>query len=174
MPHGSASFPSFPSHAPEGYVCPFCGLVEGDVSDPGNRCELTDLVHQDEDVIVFMACDGFGPHEGHAMISPARHYETLYDLPDAVLQKIALMARHVAVAMKAAWAPEGVSTRQHNEPAGNQHVWHYHLHIFPRWPDDMLYRQLRHPVDPEVRAAKARELRPALQDVLARAQTRAD
>ncbi len=168
MPHGSAEFPS---HAPEGYVCPFCGLVEGEVSDPGNRCELTDLVHQDEDVIVFIACDGFGVHEGHAMISPARHYETLYDLPDAVLQKIALMARHVAVAMKAAWQPEGVSTRQHNEPAGNQHVWHYHLHIFPRWADDMLYRQLRHPVSPEVRAVKARELRTALQDVLTRAES---
>lgn len=122
-------------------MCPFCGLVEGDVSDPGNRCELTDLVHQDEDVIVFMACDGFGPHEGHAMISPARHYETLYDLPDAVLQKIALMARHVAVAMKAAWAPEGVSTRQHNEPAGGQDVWHLHVHVLPRHPGDDLYRR---------------------------------
>lgn len=163
-----ADSPVFRSHAPEGYVCPFCGLVEGDVSHPGNRCELTDLVHQDEDVIVFMACDGFGPHEGHAMVCPARHYETLYDLPDAVLQRIALMARTVAVAMKRAWQPEGISTRQHNEPAGNQHVWHYHLHVFPRWADDMLYRQLRHPVEPEVRAVKARELRAALQEELAR------
>ena len=30
------------SHAPDDYVCPFCGLVAGDVSDPGNRCELGD------------------------------------------------------------------------------------------------------------------------------------
>ena len=37
------------SHAPDGYVCPFCGLVAGDVSDPGNRCELEDVVYQDED-----------------------------------------------------------------------------------------------------------------------------
>jgi histidine triad (HIT) family protein len=146
------------SHAPEGYVCPFCGLVAGDVSDPGNRCELEDLVYHDEDLVVFIAVDGFGAHEGHVMISPARHYETLYELPDGVLQRIGLMARQVALAMKAAWAPEGVSTRQHNEPAGNQHVWHYHLHVFPRWHEDMLYRQLRHPVDPAVRAAKAREL----------------
>ena len=79
-----------------------------------------------------------------------------------MLQRIALMAQQVALAMKRAWAPEGVSTRQHNEPAGNQHVWHYHLHVFPRFEGDMLYRQLRHPVAPEVRAGKARELAAAL------------
>ncbi|MFC7401175.1 HIT family protein [Citricoccus sp. GCM10030269] len=150
------------SHAPEGYHCPFCGLVAGDVSAPDNRCELQDVVYQDEDLIVFIAADGFGPYEGHAMISPAEHYETLYVLPDRILQRIALMTRQVALAMKTAWSPEGTSTRQHNEPAGNQHVWHYHLHVFPRWSDDMLYRQLRHPVDPAVRAVKARELAAAL------------
>ena len=34
---------------------------------------------------------------------------------------------------------DGVSTRQHNEPAGNQDVWHYHLHVFPRYQDDAFY-----------------------------------
>ncbi len=155
------------SHAPEGYRCPFCGLADGDVSDPGNRCELTDLVHQDEDLLVFMACDGFGPHEGHAMIVPAQHYEALYDLPDDLLAKISIMSREVALAMKLAWNPEGTSVRQHNEPAGNQHVWHYHLHVFPRYRDDMLYRQIRHPVEPAVRAQKAQELSVALEQVLA-------
>ncbi len=146
------------SHAPEGYVCPFCGLAVDDVSDPGNRCELEDLVYRDEDLMVYIAVDGFGDHEGHAMISPTGHYETLYELPDRVLQRIALMTRQVALAMRQAWSPDGVSTRQHNEPAGNQHVWHYHLHVFPRFEGDQLYRQLRHPVDPAVRAVKARQL----------------
>ena len=111
---------------------------------------------------MLIAVDGFGDHEGHAMVCPAEHYENLYDLPPRVLQRIALMAQQVALAMKRAWAPDGVSTRQHNEPAGNQHVWHYHLHVFPRFEGDMLYRQLRHPVAPEVRARKARELAAAL------------
>jgi len=57
--------------------------------------------------------------------------------------------------------------RQHNEPAGNQHVWHYHLHVFPRYADDMLYRQLRHQVPVQVRAEKAQELRAALDEILA-------
>ncbi|MDO5634963.1 MAG: HIT domain-containing protein, partial [Micrococcus sp.] len=110
------------SHAPDDYECPFCGLVAGDCSDPDNRCELGDTVYQDEDLIVLIACDGFGDHEGHAMICPAEHYENLYVLPDRVLQRIALMERQVALAIKTAWNPDGVSTRQHNERAGNQHV----------------------------------------------------
>jgi histidine triad (HIT) family protein len=74
--------------------------------------------------------------------------------------------------MKRAWGPEGISTRQHNEPAGNQHVWHYHLHVFPRWNDDMLYRQMRHAVEPDVRALKARELATTLADVIDQASRR--
>ena len=57
------------SHAPDDYVCPFCGLVASDVSDPGNRCELGDTVYQDEDLLVLIAVDGFGEHEGHAMVA---------------------------------------------------------------------------------------------------------
>lgn len=40
--------------------------------------------------------------------------------------------------MKAAYGCDGVSTRQHNEPAGDQDVWHYHLHVVPRWHGDAL------------------------------------
>src|SRR5690625_939937 len=89
------------------------------------------------------------------MTCPAEHYEALYHLPDRILMRIALMVREVAFAMKRAWNPEGISTRQHNDPSGNQHVWHYHLHVFARYADDMLYRQLRQPVDAAVRAELA-------------------
>ena len=47
--------------------------------------------------------------------------------------------RDTALALKTAFDCDGVSTRQHNEPAGNQDVWHYHLHVFPRFTDDGLY-----------------------------------
>lgn len=162
--------PLWDSHEPEGYVCPFCQLTAGNTDDPANRCELSDMVYQDEDLLVFIACDGFGPHAGHAMITPAAHRETLYDLEDELLAKISIFSRHVSLAIKRAWNPPGTSVRQHNEPAGNQHVWHYHLHVFPRYGDDMLYRQIRHPLEVEFRAQKAVELKAALDEVLAAAQ----
>jgi len=160
--------PAWASHAPADYACPFCELVSGaEPFSADNLCAPTDLVYRDETVSVLIACDGFGAHEGHAMIVPTAHLEALYDLPDDVNAAIAVMSRLVALAMKAAWEPQGTSVRQHNEPAGNQHVWHYHLHVFPRWDDDRLYGQLRHRVAVDVRARKARELGAALRGVLA-------
>jgi diadenosine tetraphosphate (Ap4A) HIT family hydrolase len=44
--------------------------------------------------------------------------------------------------MKDAYRCDGVSTRQHNEPAGDQDVWHLHVHVLPRHQGDQLY--LRH------------------------------
>ncbi|WP_150461865.1 HIT family protein [Nesterenkonia ebinurensis] len=161
-----AADPLWQSHASEDYECPFCQFAAGDTSDPGNRCELSDLVYQDEDLLVFIACDGFGPHPGHAMIIPTAHREALYDLEDELLAKISIFSRHVTLAIKLAWNPEGTSVRQHNEPAGNQHVWHYHLHVFPRYSDDLLYRQIRHPLGVEYRAKLALELKAALDQVL--------
>lgn len=151
------------SHAPSGYECPFCGLAAGSVDSPQNLCKLTDLIYQDSLIMVYMACDGFGDYGGHVMISPVEHIETLYELPDELACAIMLMTRQVAIAIKKAWQPDGVSTRQHNEPGGNQHVWHYHQHIFPRYSGDNLYGQFRHRVAPEVRARKALELKAVLE-----------
>ena len=150
------------SHAPHGYACPFCELLAGGTFSEGNLCAPSDLIYRTELVAVIMACDGFGPYGGHAIVIPRAHHESLYDLPDDVAAAIMLATRAIAMAMKRAWNPEGTSTRQHNEPAGNQHVWHYQLHVFPRYGDDNLYRHLRHRVPVEVRAAKANELRAAL------------
>jgi histidine triad (HIT) family protein len=73
------------------------------------------------------------------LVIPNRHIENMYTLPAELAMHIHETARQVALAMKQAFACEGVSTRQHNEPAGNQHVRHYHLHVFPRFTGDKLY-----------------------------------
>jgi histidine triad (HIT) family protein len=44
--------------------------------------------------------------------------------------------------MKQVYDCDGVSTRQHNEPAGNQDVWHYHLHVTPRYHGDRFYETM--------------------------------
>jgi histidine triad (HIT) family protein len=73
-------------------------------------------------------------------------------------------ARAVALALKAAYACDGVSTRQHNEPAGSQDVWHYHLHVFPRYVGDGLYGSQRQPLAAGEHAMYAAKLRPLLRD----------
>ena len=112
-------------------------------------------------------CAGQWPNNpGHALIVPIEHAENLYALSDPLNARIQLLARRLALAMKAAYGCAGTSTRQHNEPEGGQDVWHYHLHVFPRWQDDGLYTLHRSIVLPTLRADQADTLRPALMQVL--------
>ena len=66
--------------------------------------------------------------------------------------------------MRAAYGCSGVTVRQNNEPVGNQTVWHYHVHVFPRHPGDDLHRTdpLPRPADPEQRRRYADLLRGSL------------
>ena len=79
-------------------------------------------------------------------------------------------ARCGATAMSGArpgWAQQafecdGTSTRQHNEPAGNQDLWHLHVHVFPRFEGDDLYRSWYRESTPEERLDFAARLRAVL------------
>ncbi|HUQ38677.1 MAG TPA: HIT family protein [Acidimicrobiales bacterium] len=121
------------SHEPEGYECPFCAIAAGDL--PGR------VVHRDDDVMVIVNIKWWPNNRGGCMVIPVAHHENIYDLPPELGAPIQRAARNTAVALKAALGCDGVSTRQHNEPAGNQDVWHYHLHVFPRYPGDRLYKE---------------------------------
>jgi histidine triad (HIT) family protein len=111
-----------------------------------------------------MSSHGWPNNRGHVLVIPNEHYENIYDLPLDFAANIHAVARAVALAMKAAYGCDGVSTRQHNEPAGNQDVWHYHVHVFPRYMRDELYLNTYHRerLTAEERAAYAARLRAAL------------
>jgi histidine triad (HIT) family protein len=126
-------------HAPHGYVCPFCALA-GDERGEGLLSTPRDIICRNENVLAFVASHWWEKNPGHAIVAPVRHYENLYELPDEVGAQIFAMSRRIAIAMKVGYRCDGVSTRQHNEPAGNQEIWHFHLHVFPRYLNDDLYR----------------------------------
>jgi len=149
------------NHAPEGYPCPFCRLVSGQ-PDPGLISTPDDIFYRDEHLTAMISLHTWAVNYGNALILPNRHYENLYDLPDEIGARVFALSRRVALAMKAAYGCAGISTRQHNEPAGNQDVWHYHLHVFPRYPGDNLYAAQRVLVPPEERGRYAAMLRAQL------------
>ena len=75
----------------------------------------------------------------HVIIIPNRHYENLYEIPDELLSRVYIAAKQPAIAMRDSYPGRtGTSTRQHNEPDGNQDVWHFHTHLFPRFANDQL------------------------------------
>ena len=97
---------------------------------------------------------------------PCQAPENLYDVPPAVGAALWELTRRVAVALRRTSNCSGTSTRQHNEPAGGQDVWHLHVHVFPRHEGDGLYElhnQARW-VTPDERRPYADALREALRE----------
>lgn len=142
------------NHAPEDYLCPFCRIVR-----EGAAGENNELVYQDEAVTAFMSSHDSPGNPGHVLVIPNEHYENIYDLPAPVAAKIHECARVVALAMKSAYGCDGITLRQNNEPHGGQDVWHYHLHIYPRYEDDNFPRVEKVLTRKEKRLECARQLR---------------
>jgi histidine triad (HIT) family protein len=149
------------SHEPEGYDCPFCIVVAGgDVE--GTWTKQTDVVWRDELVTAFINAAFWPGNPGHVLVVPNGHYENVYDISDEALAAVQILGKRVALALKAAYGCHGTSFRQHNEPAGLQEVWHYHLHVFPRYDDDELYVRKKRDTTPAERAPYAEQVRAAL------------
>ena len=124
-----------------------------------------DLVYADDVLLAFVSPRTWPENAGNVLIVPRAHYENLYLMPDDLLARVMVIAKRLGIAMKTAYGCEGTSLRQYNEPAGNQDVWHFHLHVFPRRDGDRLYQ--RHEdareVDAEERQIYAARLRAALE-----------
>lgn len=150
------------SHRPEGYRCPFCAVARGE-HHAGLRTLQQDVVWRDSRVTAFVASHWWPCNAGHVLVVPNRHFENVYDLPASLGADIQAVTQRLAHAFKAVYGCDGVSTRQHNEPAGGQDVWHYHVHVFPRYRADELYLGRRRETTREERAPYAAKLRPWLE-----------
>lgn len=98
-----------------------------------------DIVYKDVKVTAFINSFWIKNNPGHVIVVPNDHYENLYDLPDTLSAHIFAIAQKIAIAMKESYGCDGITTLQNNEPAGGQHAFHYHLHIFPRYENDDLH-----------------------------------
>jgi len=146
------------NHAPEGYECPFCDLVR---QAEANGLEPTVL--RDDVITALISLHRCPDHPGHALVIPNEHHENIYDLPLDLATRIHECARAVALAMKKVCSCDGVSVVQNNEPPG-QDVWHYHVHVYPRYQGDNLYAGRRETTTIEERAAFAGQLSAGLGD----------
>lgn len=143
-------------HAPPGYDCPFCNIASGG-DDPRV------VVWRDELCFAVIGRVHHPNNHGALLLCPVQHHENLYVLPDAIGAHLFSVSKRLALALKHALRCDGVSTRQHNEPAGTQEVWHYHLHITPRWTGDNFYGERPSPMAQEERVALAERIRAALE-----------
>jgi len=132
------------NHEPAGYVCPMCRLVAGG-EDEHRVNTQRDVVKRDPLATAYIPPKWWPNNHGHVLVVPNAHHESLYDLPSDDGHAVHDLVREVAIAIRETYGCAGTSVRQHNEPAGNQEVWHYHVHVYPRYDGDDLYRSRPYP-----------------------------
>jgi len=153
------------SHQPADYLCPFCHWLEGNETEYKQN---GDIVYQNADVTAFIAPKWWVNNPGHVIVIPNNHTENIYTISDPQLAGVYSAVKKVATGIRETYENcEGTSTRQHNEPAGNQDVWHFHVHVYPRYKDDNLYQNhdRKQFVSPEERMPYAQKLRDYFQNI---------
>ncbi len=125
------------THMPSGYICPFCKVARG--QHDGILTGACEVFYRDDMVTGFISAHFWKSNPGHALVIPNEPFGNIFSFPDEYALSVHRLARQIAIAMKLTYNCDGISTRQHNEPAGSQDVWHYHLHVFPRYENDKFY-----------------------------------
>lgn len=118
--------------------CTFCAIGAG---GDGIRTTRADVVFRDDATTAFVAAKWWPANDGHVLVIPNRHSRDVYEIPEADLAAVYSTAKRVAAAIRGSYGCEGTSMRQHNELGGGQDVFHFHVHVFPRWTDDRLYER---------------------------------
>ena len=108
--------------------CLFCAIVAGDI--PSER------VDEDERTVAFMDINPATP--GHTLVVPRRHSQDLFDVPAEDLAACMATAQRVAGRAREALDAEGVNLMQSSGRAAWQDVFHFHVHVIPRYAGDPL------------------------------------
>lgn len=108
--------------------CIFCKIASGEI--PAATLYEDDL---------FRVILDLGPaSKGHALILPKNHYANLYEIPDELVRKAMVLAKKMGTALKEALGCDGLNVVQNNGEAAGQTVFHFHMHLIPRYQDDQV------------------------------------
>jgi histidine triad (HIT) family protein len=130
--------------------CIFCAIASGDGP--------AEIVDSDDTTVAFM--DINPATRGHALVIPRAHSEGLFDVSDDDLKASIVAARRLAARMRETINPDGVNILNCAGRAAWQTVFHFHLHVIPRYEDDPLQLPwIPGPVDLSQLAGVAAELR---------------
>lgn len=120
--------------------CVFCGIVAG-------RIEAS-VAYEDDATLAFM--DIRQVNRGHTLVVPKRHVVDIFELDDATGAAVMAATARVARAVRAAFQPDGINLWQSNGPPW-QEVFHFHMHVLPRWQHDGVLRFAPPPRDAPAR-----------------------
>lgn len=106
--------------------CIFCKIANGEI--PSNT------LYEDEDFRVILDIEP--ATKGHALILPKKHFANLYEIDDERASKVLIVAKQMASKMQKALNCGGLNLVQNNGTLAGQTVFHFHMHLVPRYEND--------------------------------------
>lgn len=107
-------------------ACIFCRIAAGEIPSK--------TLYEDEEFIVIL---DLGPAtKGHALILPKNHYRNFFELPEDQAAKAMVLAKKMAIQMRERLHCDGFNLVQNNEEVAGQTVFHFHVHLIPRYHGD--------------------------------------
>lgn len=108
--------------------CIFCKIANGEIPSA--------TIYENSDVRVIL--DVSPANKGHALIIPKEHFKDIYDIDAVTAGKVFSLATEVARAMKSVLHCDGMNLVQNNGSIAGQTVFHFHLHLIPRYEGDQV------------------------------------
>ena len=108
--------------------CLFCKIAAHELP--------AEIVQEDDETITFMDINPWT--RGHALVIPRNHSRNLYEVPDEDFAATGRAAKRLAQSMRERLGCDGVNLLNASEPAAWQTVFHFHVHVIPRYDDDPL------------------------------------
>lgn len=108
--------------------CIFCKIIKGEIP-----CIK---VFESENVFAFLDINPLT--EGHCLVIPKSHFENIFDIDKGILQEIICIAKDLAENAKRNLGAKGAQLMNASGQAAEQSVFHFHLHVVPRYEDDDL------------------------------------
>ena len=133
--------------------CIFCKIAAGEIPSA--------TLYEDDDFRVIL---DLGPaSKGHALILPKEHYRNLYDIDEEVVAKAMILAKKMVNKLTKVLDCDGYNIVQNNEECAGQSVFHFHMHVIPRYEGgpDMVNWKPGNPTQEEL-ASLAEEIKAAL------------
>lgn len=106
--------------------CLFCRIAAGKV--PAN------VIYEDDDVMAFL--DISQATRGHALVIAKEHYRSFLSVPAALMHEVMDVARRIAKADVEVLGAKGVNVLTNVNREAGQSIWHFHVHVLPRYGDD--------------------------------------
>ena len=106
--------------------CIFCKLANGEIPSA--------TIYEDEDFRCFL--DLNPASRGHALLVPKEHFANLFEMDQEHLEKAMVLAQRIGAHMKEKLGCDGLNLVQNNGECAGQTVFHFHMHMIPRYKDD--------------------------------------